>query len=73
MKTFLQFVVFMLLAVAMIVLAILLGDLGAWYFAWLIGTAMIVLIAAAGGVLLDTQDEHARRKAEALPPAANAR
>lgn len=73
MKTFLQFVVFMLLAVAAIALAILLGDLGAWYFAWLVGTAMIVLIAAAGGVLLDTQDEHARRKAEALPPAAGAR
>jgi hypothetical protein len=68
MKTFLQFVVFMLLAVAVIVLAILLGDLGAWYFAWLVGTAMIVLIAAAGGALLDTQEEQARLKAGAAPP-----
>ena len=59
MKTFLQFLLFMVLAVVVIVLAILLGDMGAWYFAWLVGTAMIVLIAAAGGVLLDTQDEHA--------------
>jgi len=54
-----------LLAAAVIVLAILLGDMGAWYFAWLIGTAMIVLIAAAGGVLLDTQDEHAAARKSA--------
>lgn len=66
MKTLLQFLLFMVLATAMIVLAILLGDLGAWYFAWLVGTAMIVLIAATGGVLLDTQDEHALRKAGAM-------
>ncbi|MDE2086964.1 MAG: hypothetical protein KGI63_07010 [Xanthomonadaceae bacterium] len=59
MRTFMQFLLFMVLAIAVIVLAILLGDMGAWYFAWLVGTAMIVLIAAAGGVLLDTQDEHA--------------
>ena len=62
MKTFLQFLLFMVLACAVIVLAILLGDMGAWYFAWLVGTAMIVLIAAAGGVLLDTQDEHAAQR-----------
>jgi hypothetical protein len=68
MKTLLQFLLFMVLAVAMIVLAILLGDLGAWYFAWLVGTAMIVLIAAAGGVLLDTQEEHALRKVAAMAP-----
>lgn len=63
MKTFLQFMLFMVLAFVVIVLAIMLGDQGAWYFAWLVGTAMIVLIAAAGGVLLDTQDELAAKKA----------
>lgn len=63
MKTFMQFMLFMVLAFIVIVLAIMLGDMGAWYFAWLVGTAMIVLIAAAGGVLLDTQDEHAAQKA----------
>jgi hypothetical protein len=62
MKTFMQFMLFMVLAFVVIVLAIMLGDMGAWYFAWLVGTAMIVLIAAAGGVLLDTQDEHAAQK-----------
>ncbi|MEP7184297.1 MAG: hypothetical protein ABI767_00550 [Rhodanobacter sp.] len=60
MKTFVQFLLFMLIAMLVIVMAVMLGDSGAWYFAWLIGTAMIVLIAAAGGALLDAQDEHAR-------------
>jgi hypothetical protein len=62
MKTFLLFVLFMFIAVLVIVMAVILGDAGAWYFAWLVGTAMIVLIAAAGGVLLDSQDE---RRAQA--------
>lgn len=57
MKTFLLFLIFMIIAVLVIVMAVILGDAGAWYFAWLVGTAMIVLIAAAGGVMLDAQDE----------------
>ncbi len=60
MKTAVHFLLFMLIAVLVIVMAVMLGDSGAWYFAWLIGTAMIVLIAAAGGALLDAQDERAR-------------
>ena len=36
-------------------LAVVAGDYGPWYFAWLVGTIMIVLIAAAGAVLFDTQ------------------
>jgi hypothetical protein len=36
-------------------LAVVAGDYGPWYFAWLVGTTMIVLIAAAGAVLFDTQ------------------
>ncbi len=58
MKTFAYFVLFLTLAFVVILLAVLLGDQGAWYFAWLVGTAMIVLISAAGGALLDTQEEH---------------
>ncbi|SFW23615.1 MULTISPECIES: hypothetical protein [Luteibacter] len=63
MKTFIQFSIFMLIATLAIVLAVILGDRGAWYFAWLIGTVMIVLIAAAGGALLDAQDERAMASA----------
>jgi len=59
MRTFLHFLLFMVIAAAVIVLAAILGDVGAWYFAWLIGTTMIVLISAAGAALLDAQEEHA--------------
>ena len=65
MKTFLLFVLFMLIAAIVITLAIVLGEMGAWYFSWLIGTGLIVLVTAAGGALLDTQDELATRKAPA--------
>lgn len=57
MKTFLYFLLFLVLAVAVILLAVLLGDLGTWYFAWLLGTVMIVLVAAAGAALLDAQED----------------
>ncbi|MGH8822076.1 MAG: hypothetical protein ACREWJ_12385 [Rhodoferax sp.] len=65
MKTFLQFLLFMVIAVIVIVLAVVLGDSGAWYFAWLIGTVMIVLVTAAGGAMLDTQEELAAQKSRA--------
>ena len=68
MKTFLYFVLFMFLAAVVILLAAMLGDLGAWYFAWLIGTAMIVLVAAAGAALLDTQEEQAADRSGSAPP-----
>jgi len=64
MKTFFQFLIFMVIAILTIIMAVILGDSGAWYFAWLVGTTMIVLIAAAGGALLDVQDERARKVAE---------
>ena len=60
MKTFMLFVLFMLIATLVIVLAVILGDSGAWYFAWLLGTGLIVLVTAAGAILLDTQDEERR-------------
>lgn len=57
MRTFLYFVLFMVIALGVIFLAAVLGARGAWYFAWLVGTAMIVLVSAAGGALLDAQEE----------------
>ena len=57
MKSFLYFLLFMGIAVMVVVLSAILGDLGAWYFAWLIGTTMIVLISAAGGAMLDATEE----------------
>ncbi|WP_431637335.1 hypothetical protein ACQVBX_06720 [Dyella sp. KULCS107] len=57
MKTFLQFLIYMLLAVVAIVMGVILGDYGSWYFAWFVGTAMIVLVAAAGGAWMDAHDD----------------
>lgn len=65
MKTFFQFVLFMVIAAVVILLAIILGEMGAWYFSWLVGTGLIVLVTAAGGALLDTQDELVARKGRA--------
>lgn len=45
-----------------IFLAVVTGDFGAWYFAWLVGTMMIVLISAAGAVLFDTQESNSNGK-----------
>jgi predicted outer membrane lipoprotein len=57
MKTFLHFVMLMVASVVAIVIGVIVGDYGAWYFSWVVGTIMIVLFAAAGGVLLDTQEK----------------
>lgn len=66
MRTFLYFLLFMVIAAAVIILAAILGDVGAWYFAWLIGTTMIVLVSAAGAALLDAQEEHALEESAAI-------
>ena len=61
MATLVHFVVYLFIAACVIILAVILGAYGTWYFAWLIGTVMIVLIAAAGAVLLDTQEDERTR------------
>ena len=66
MRTFLFFLLFMVIAAAVIILAAILGDVGAWYFAWLVGTTMIVLVSAAGAALLDAQEEHAGETSAAI-------
>ena len=66
MRTFLYFLLFMVIAAVVIILAAILGDVGAWYFAWLVGTTMIVLVSAAGAALIDAQEEHAARTMAAI-------
>ena len=39
-----------------LLLAVVAGDYGPWYFAWLVGTTMIILIASAGAILFDSQE-----------------
>lgn len=57
-----RFVIYSLIALVLIFLTIILGDYGPWYFAWIIGTIMIVLISAAGGAMLDTQIENESKR-----------
>lgn len=57
MKTFLQFMLYLVIAIAAVVLGVIVGNYGLWYFSWFIGTALIVLFATAGGVFFDTQQE----------------
>jgi hypothetical protein len=57
MGTVLRFLIYLFIAICAIAMAIILGDFGSWYFAWLLGSVMIVLISAAGAALLDTQEE----------------
>lgn len=61
MPTFMRFVGLAAVLVLALFVAVIAGDDGPWYFAWLVGTTMIVLIAAAGAVMLDTQVAAGRR------------
>ena len=52
------FALAMVLALALF-LAVLCGGYAPWYFAWLVGTTMIVLISVSGAVLFETQESAA--------------
>ncbi|MCE5393378.1 hypothetical protein [Candidatus Igneacidithiobacillus taiwanensis] len=57
MKNLLTFVSAAVILGLALFLSVILGDYGPWYFAWLIGTTMIILISAAGAAMFDSQDE----------------
>jgi len=57
MKTLIKFVALAIVLVVALLLAVVTGDEGPWYFGWLVGTMMIVLIAASGAVLFETQED----------------
>lgn len=63
MKTLLYFLLFLLIAIVAIVIGVIIGDYASWYFAWIVGTAMIVLVSAASGALFDAQEEDRRNGA----------
>ncbi|KXV56547.1 hypothetical protein AD948_16830 [Acetobacter senegalensis] len=42
--------------------AVFVGDQGPWYFSWVIGTVMIILISGAGAILLDAQMDSSSEK-----------
>lgn len=56
MKNLFTFAGMALILALSLFLAVITGDYGPWYFAWLVGTTMIVLIAVAGAVMYEKQD-----------------
>ena len=69
MRSLLEFSALLLLGALLVVLCVVLGDRASWYFAWIVGTAMIVLVSAAALAWLDTQE--AARGADSRPRAAS--
>jgi len=57
----LKFLVYFVIAAVILLLSILLGDMAPWYFAWILGTVMIILIAVSGAVLFEGQAEAQNR------------
>jgi len=49
------FALALVLALALFI-AVICGGNAPWYFAWLVGTTMIVLISVSGAVLFETQE-----------------
>ncbi|MGC9162724.1 MAG: hypothetical protein ACP5F9_04150 [Thiomonas sp.] len=66
MKNFLYFLLFLFIAMIAIVIGVIIGDYASWYFAWIVGTAMIVLVSAASGAFFDAQEDD-RRNGSASP------
>ena len=58
----LKFLVYFVIAAVILLLSIILGDMAPWYFAWILGTVMIILIAVSGAVLFEGQVEAQRQK-----------
>ena len=63
---FFQFIIAMGVAILAIVIAVILGDYGPWYLSWFLGTGFMVLVATAGGVLFESQEDAARAAAGPL-------
>ena len=64
MRTLFEFCALMLLGMLLVALGIILGDYASWYFAWIVGTAMIVLVSDAALAWLDAQEA---ARARSLP------
>ncbi|XTI73116.1 hypothetical protein ACQAYK_03105 [Acidithiobacillus sp. AC3] len=62
MKGLLTFITGSVILAFALFLAVITGDYGPWYFAWLVGTTMIVLVSAAGAAMFDRQDDELNQK-----------
>lgn len=59
---FVRYCVFMFITVLAVVIAVLLGESGPWYFSWVLGTGFMILVAAMGAILLDEQENDPVRR-----------
>jgi len=59
MKKLFLLALFLLVAAAIIAVGVLIGSNASWYFAWIVGTALFVLLLAASVVWFEKQDEAA--------------
>lgn len=64
---FWRYVIAMILAVIIILVAVILGDYGPWYFSWFLGTGFMMLLAVAAAVLFEQQDDAAKGAEQTVP------
>lgn len=53
----LAYIIALAVAALAILMGVILGEAGPWYFSWFLGTGFMILAAAAGGILLEAQEE----------------
>lgn len=56
MKNFARIAALAFLLIFALLLTVIVTDYASWYFAWLVGTVMIVLISTSGAVFLEAQE-----------------
>lgn len=50
------YILALFITILAVVIAVMIGENGHWYMAWVLGTGFMILVAATGGVLLEQQD-----------------
>lgn len=51
-----RYIIAMTITILAVVIAVMIGENGHWYMAWVLGTGFMILVAATGAVLLEQQD-----------------
>jgi cyd operon protein YbgT len=59
---FLTFLLYLAIALGLLFMSMLLGGRAPWYFAWILGTVMAIVIAIASGVLFEAQEEREQQE-----------
>ncbi|AZY48496.1 hypothetical protein [Bordetella avium] len=57
MAAFFKYIFWLGVSLIAIVLGVLLGDYGPWYLSWVLGTGLMILVAASAGVLFEAQED----------------